>query len=336
MARTIAEISGTAGTTATSSIPLDKLGPPGIVTILDVIPTFEGEAESGEERFLDRAPRQFVVLARLSDTNSPSRHIHFSVEKDSGNSLLKVPSDTLALKVETANGSFLLYPNKTHRLSTIKFECVAKSNNEARALFHSMVGPAIDHLSYLTSSPLFIVQISVEDQLHHISSTEILCPYPLVPLPDLGVTPIISVLHPVYAMYREAINATSPFYKFFCLYKILEGLLKSLNSKVYTKAKAKAITLPPLQAKVPAYEGMPSEQQEYAGKSVTRFFNDFITPKYRNPMAHFMSDEGGVLNVNEMNGIHQYTAVIHVMDLCCREVIQHFETCLRMINKSPS
>jgi hypothetical protein len=180
-----------------------------------------------------------------------------------------------------------LFPNAEKRLSTVRFECTTHSSDEARQLFQRIVGPALDHLAYIGNTPLHVVQVTVIDELHQISSTNILCPHPVVAFsPGVGKVP--GALAPVYAMYREAINATSPFYKFFCLHKILEGLLKTLPGKLHEEARQKGILLPSLQAKVPHYSGIPDDQKPYVGKSITRFFEEFLTAHFRNSMAHFI------------------------------------------------
>jgi methylamine utilization protein MauJ len=44
-------------------------------------------------------------------------------------------------------------------------------------------------------------------------------------------------MKPVYAMYREAKNTDSDFYKFLCCYKIMEGLLGKMLANAFARAK---------------------------------------------------------------------------------------------------
>ncbi|BCM24857.1 hypothetical protein ZMTM_11160 [Methyloradius palustris] len=308
------------------------MGPPGIVTHLHVVPVFQDDRKNDEKRFRDKTSRNFRVTARLAKSNESQPSINFNFEEGSGDSLFSIPENVAYLKVETFDGKFLFYPNSERRLSTVKFECTAQSAEEARRLFHRIVGPALDHLAYVANTPLHVVQISVVDELHQISSTDILCPYPLASL-NQGLGKVYGLLVPVYAMYREAVNATSPFYKFFCFYKILEGLLKTLPGRLHTEAKIKNISLPPLKAKVPHYKDIPTDQKQYEGKSITRFFDEFLTNRFRNSIAHFISDEGSALNVNEVEEMERYSSVVHVADICCRELISHFEKCIEVLEK---
>jgi hypothetical protein len=50
-------------------------------------------------------------------------------------------------------------------------------------------------------------------------------------------------------------------------------------------------------------------------------------------MAHFISDEGAVLNVTEMGEMERYSSVVHIAELCCREVISHFEVCIEALEQ---
>ena len=312
-----------------ASIPIEKMGPPGIITHLDVVPIFSHDEgiSAGENRLKDTTRRRFRVTARLARNYDIQQNINFAIEEGSGDSLLSFPQDAAYLKVDTRDGQFVIFPNNERRCSTVRFDCTAQTSEEAQRLFHKMVAPALNHLSYMANVPLHVVQISVVDEVHHISSTDVLCPYPVVVL-NSGIGKVRSQLWPVYAMYREAVNASSPFYKFFCFYKILEGLLKHLQGNLYTEAKRKNITLPSLQAKVPKYEGIPEDQKPYVGKSVTRFFDEVLTNCFRNSMAHFISDEGAVLNVTNAEEMERYSSAVHIADICCREVIRHFEECI--------
>lgn len=320
-------------TTNSVSIPVEKLGPPGVVAQLHVVPIFKDSTRNDEKRLKDVTLRKFVVTCRLAKDVESQPNINFNFGEGSGDSLFAIPEHVAYMKVETSDGQFFFSGNAEKRLSTVRFDCIAHSSAEARRLFQKIVGPALDHLSYASNTPVHTVQVTIVDEVHQITSTEILCPYPVVAL-NTGVEKVSATLAPVYAMYREAKNAVSPFYKYFCLYKILEGLLKPLRTKLYEKAKLKGIVLPPLHAKVTSYSDIPDDQRPYVGKSITRFFEEFLTTRYRNSMAHFISDEGVVLNVNEMEGIERYCAVVHVTDLCCRVVISHFESCIDALEKS--
>jgi hypothetical protein len=313
----------------------DKFGPPGLIQTMIIVPIF-GENDSsaqGERRLKDLTLRKFRVIARLAISNDFNRtNIDVNFEETSGDSLLAISDSIAKLRVGIFDGDIMLIANPDKRLSAIQIECMAKSTIDAHGIFHKVVGPALDHFAYIGNVPLQIVQVTIIDETHHISSTEVIIPYPIVTL-NPGAGKIMPVLEPVYAMYREAKNAQSPFYKFFCLHKILDGLLNKLSGRIYKVAKDNEIILPPFEAKTPHYHGMPGEQEKYIGKSIKRFFKEYLTQQFRNSMAHFMSDEGAVLNVNAMDGIQRYWSVVHITELCCREVITHFEACINILER---
>ena len=324
--------SANSATAPSISLPIEKLGAPGVVTYLHVVPVFEGEKRPDEARLRDPTPRKFCVTARLAKSPDVQSNINFSFAEDAGDSMFAFPEEAAYLQVETHDGTFSFRPNAERRFSSVRFECTARNSGEARRHFGRTVGPALDRIAYVVNTPLHVVQVSVQDEVHHITSTEVVCPHPVVELSN-GLGKVFGQLVPVYAMYREAVNATSPFYKFFCFFKIMEGLLKPLRAKLYEEAKVKGIDLPAFQAKVPEYQDMPDEQKPYAGKSITRFFENYLSNRFRNAMAHFISDEGAVLNVNEVDAMEMYSSVVHIADLCCRELISHFEACVEALEK---
>jgi hypothetical protein len=314
------------------AVPLERLGPPGVLAHLSVTPIFKDQKATDIERLQDRSLRAFHVTARLAKHVDTVPNINFNFTPESGDSLFVFPSDSVLLLFETGRGNFTLHPNAQKHLSSIRFECSAHTIQEAKRLFHRIVGPVLDQLAYKANSPLHLVQLTVFDVKHNISATDILCPHP-----DIMISPGIDVIRekliPVLAMYREGVNSTSPYYKFFCLYKILEGLLKSFQADLRAQAMNKGLAIPPLDAKVPDHPDFSSAQKEFVGKSVHRLFEKYLTPRFRNSMAHFITNEGAVLNVNEVENLERYSEVVHITDLCVRAVITHFEKCIDILEK---
>ena len=320
----------------TTVIPLTKnaLGPSGTFKYFMIVPKFGPNDTKSDERVNDKTPRTFQVSARFSIDSQPlpNATVDFNFDNDSGDSLFLFPGGAAYIDIEIKEGSFKLFPNKNRRLSTARFYCIANSVGEAQQGFGEIIGPVLDHMVYMTNTPLHMVQISAFDELHQISGSNVYSPYTFTTISH-NIAKVTPLLAPVYAMYREAVNATSPFYKFFCFYKILEGLLKPLSAKLYKEAKHKSIILPPLTAKVPSYTEIPDNQKLYIGKSIKHFFDEFLTNNYRKEMAHFILDDGAILNVNKTGEKERFTAVIHITFLCCNEVISYFENCAEILEK---
>ena len=315
----------------TAQAPQFSLGTPGLITKVAVVPHFgeKGNDSHSSQRLNDLSSREFRVSGRLAISNEiKGTNININFDERSGDSLLTLSGGAAKFRSTIFDGDIMLFTNSENRISAIQIDCTAKSITEAHSTFNKVVSPMLDHLSYIGKIPLQIVQVTVVDQMHKISLTEIITPYYLTTTLNHGTVNIFPMLEPVYALYRESRNAQSPFYKFLCLYKILEGLLKTLRSKIYKEAKGKNVTLPPLLAKVPIISDIPEDQEKYFGKSITFFFDDYLTKQFRDVVAHFMLTDGSILNINEIYDIQRYWGVIYLTELCCQEVISHFEQCI--------
>jgi hypothetical protein len=119
----------TTSTTNSISIPVEKMGPPGVVTHLHVVPVFQNDRRSDEERLRDLTPRTFRVTARLAKNNETQPSINFSFDEGSGDSLFSFPGNAAYLKVETFDGKFFFYPNSERRFSTVRFDCWASTRS---------------------------------------------------------------------------------------------------------------------------------------------------------------------------------------------------------------
>jgi hypothetical protein len=216
-------------------------------------------------------------------------------------------------------------------VSIVRLELETTSIAKARKTFQQAIASVLDQLSYAAQVPFQVVQVTVIDQKNQITTTEVNTPYPNFALTASFVSLEIPALAPAYAMYREAMNSSSPFYRFFCFYKILEGLLKKVKSDLYATAKRHSICIPRMEAKVPLINDMSADLKPYAGKSITYFFDNYLTNSYRKSMAHFMTDDGNILNLHELDAIASYSSVIHLTNLCCREVLNYYQACTTQI-----
>lgn len=315
------------------TVEAEQIGFPGVTSILVVSPTFAGDNEESErKRLQDSSSRLFKVTARLSRIYSPSDEIdlHFGVEQ--GESFFQLPMGK-QLEVELGPHKFRYLPNAAGRLAIVEFECIANSSSNARKLFHEVAAASLDHLSYAMNVPVTVAQVSVFDTKNSITVSEVVPPYHPANL-DRSSAKIYPRLDPVYAMYREGINTNSPFYRFFCFYKILEGLLVTLRSEVYKEARIKGIDLPKFSATVPDFPGIADSIKPHVGQAIHRFYEEVLSGNFRHAVAHFVNNQGAVLHVNQLAEINRYTEVIQVTELCCRSTISHFEACLELLEAS--
>jgi hypothetical protein len=318
-----------------TEIEARTLGPPGVKGELRVLSMAVAEKRTDQERLHDQSERLFRVTAQLAKAPPTAEDIRLSFTEEDGSSFLSLPDHVTLGRVRCAGGTFEFKKNSRGEKSLVAFECTAKNPGEARRQFQSNVLPFIDYLSYWANCPIIVAAISVEDPKNLCTTMEYVSPYRSV----TGY-PHISNLQmemlPVYAMYREAKNSHSDFYRFLCYYKILEGLLGKLRAELYNRAKHAGVKLTPLKEFVPNSSEIAHVHRSYIGTSVKRFFDEVMTPQFRNAVAHFATDDGGILNMSEPEHIQRYADIVFVSELCVREVIASHEKLLTELQRARS
>jgi len=138
--------------------------------------------------------------------------------------------------IETPNGQMLGIGNEQGELAGLKFKCKATSKNEAFNLFHSAISPGLDHLSYIADVPVVIEKAVCIDMKNKTTSLRYVAPYQTVTIPSEPQEPS-ELLMPIYALYREAKNNNSDYYRFLCYFKIMEGIYNSICPQLRKKLK---------------------------------------------------------------------------------------------------
>jgi hypothetical protein len=137
---------------------------------------------------------------------------------------------------------------------SIPFECLVNDNGcvgkivverlrandhvHAEAVAYRALAPFLSAWSASLDIPLNVETIQVSDLTTHTESLRVLHPY-LEMKPAGGVGPPLSDEYCHFAsVYREAMNATSVFYRFLCFYKIIESFY-TRRSKLAAQAKSR-------------------------------------------------------------------------------------------------
>lgn len=310
------------------TIAAEQLGPAGVRSELHIVARFPDEPGSPQERLRDRSPRRFRVAARLSRAAPANQDIRGDFTAADGSSYLLVPGQLPALSVLSGAGDFDLQKNAAGELSLVMHECIAKSVLEARHTFLRLVFPFLDRMVYLTNAPLFIETIRIEDTQNGVTTIDYVAPYrKSIVNPHSGQVQI--ELDPVYAMYREAKNASSDFYRFLCYYKLLEGLLGKIRRDLFKRAEDSGKTLKVRKDVIPASTDLLPQFRKYVGTTVKSFFDQVLTPQFRNAVAHFVTKDGSILNVADPEHIDRYSEIIFICELCTRVVIANHEELVR-------
>ena len=317
-----------------SSVPLidiavEDLGTPGAQLFLEIVPRFEVHDVAPEEVLADRKPRQFVVSGRLAKEPSSVGHtgkINGAFGRNDGDCYLRVPPGAAKIRIDTPWGFFHVEPSATGELGLVEFECLAISPSEARKQFVGAVYPMLDHWSYDYNVAMFVATIRVFDVAHKSTHIVIVSPYRNKVLED-SANELFVEMKPIYSMYREAKNASSDFYRFLCLYKIMEGLLGKMQGKVFKKLKAAGVTPSKDRDIVPDDSRFPGDLKRYVGTPMKAFFDDVLTSKFRHAVAHLTTSDG-VLDVSSPAEIDRYAGLAFATDLCARALINSHERLL--------
>jgi hypothetical protein len=319
----------------TAEIPIDRLGPPGIKGELNVLAIMQSERRADEDRLRDSSERHFKVLAQLGRAAPATGSIRGDFGPNDGSSYVALPGNAVICRVMCAEGAFDIKKNGVGEQSLVEFTCVATTPKQAREKFQNAVLPFLDYLAYLANCPISVAMVRVEDKKNDRIFIEYISPYRTTVI-NPHIANLFVELAPVYAMYREAKNSQSDFYKFLCYYKILEGLLGPMRAEVFARARTLSKELPRPKDRVPSEDNILPAYRQYAGKSIKVFFDDVLTPRFRNAVAHFMTDDGATLNMSAPQHLDSYSEVIFVVELCVRSVIDSHENLLRGLGGASS
>lgn len=311
-------------TAPSTSIPVEDLGPAGTKGELHVLAMMPSETRTDEERLNDTSSRSFKITARLAKAPLPAGNIKGDFSADDGGSYFHIPPDQAFARVRCREGMFEIKTNAAGEQAIVEFECQSTGVAKAKTLFLSAVLPYLDRQAYLANCPLFVTSIRVEDPTNLRTSMDYVSPHR-----EVIVNPHVASLNPelaaVYALYRDAKNSHSDFYTFLCHHKILDGLLGSIRAAIRSRAAKKKVELSARRDVVPASSDIAPQYQQWIGKPIKKFFDDVMTPQFRNAVAHFITKDGAVLNLSAPQQIDRYASILYVSELCVRVVVENHE-----------
>lgn len=313
---------------ASIELSADQFGPAGVKEELHILAIMDNEQRLDMDRLNDQTKRSFKVFGLLAKNPPAAENIKGDFSTKDGGSYLVMPDTALMSRIRCAEGMFEIKKNALGEKSLIEFECEAKNTSEAKQKFRAAVLPFIDYLSYISNCPIIIGMLRVEDTKNDRISIEYVSPYRKTVVNPHNAN-LYTELAPVYAMYREAKNSHSDFYKFLCYYKILEGLLGSLRANLFSRARSENVDLTRPKEIVPSSIEISDTYKAHIGAPLKKFFDNVLTPKFRNDVAHFNTDDGEVLNTSSPEHIASYSEVLYILELCVRSVIASHETLLK-------
>jgi hypothetical protein len=301
-------------------IPIEKLGPAGIRGDLVIVAIMENELRRDEDRLHDKISRPFKVFARLGKTALIADNIKGDFGAEDGESYLILPDQATAGRVRFNDGMMEFKKNAKGEKSLVEFECSATSLGEAKQKFLEFALPFLDHQAYVSNCPIFVQSIRIDDLNNQVQSIDYVSPYRNASI-NQHIIEVPPDLVPVFAMYREAKNSHSDFYKFLCYQKILDGLLGTLRSAINQQARKLKIELIQRRELVPDDPEIAATYRPYIGTPIKKFFDDVLTPKFRNAIAHFIMKDGSILNLSAPLTRLKHEEIMYVSELCVRELV---------------
>ena len=292
---------------------------------------FRDETHSDAERLHDHSMRDFIIIAKLSKSIETSNEIAASILPEDGDSFLKLPESVSLSKVYTSEGTFFCRKNKKNELAQVELHCRANTIFDAKRKFSDVVLPFVDHLSYIANCPIYIPLLQVQDKKNHISSINYISPHPTSSMNPHEAVIQLDLL-PIYALYREAKNNQSNFYKFICYYKILEGVFGPLRTKLFQQATLQGKPVKQIRDILPDHPELDSKFSSYIGKPIKNVFDKFLNKEFRNSIAHFVTDDKAVMNVSTYDSNAKFAGVVFMAELCARVVIENHRNYLKQLN----
>jgi hypothetical protein len=308
-----------------TSIPAENLGPPGFQEILILSPGTDADTkETHEARLRDKSLRPFQVYCYLSKTISWTQKIDLELRENDNGSHIWFQDEVVNLIVKTPSGAdYVFHKNENNEISSIDAYYMAHGYSEAFSGFLDGINPALDRIAFICNVPIYFSKVIAVDRKNSIQYAMIDIPYSKKSFTG-GIDSVPGELMPVFALYREAKNNVSPFYRFMCYYKILEGFFKSLRSNVIRDIRKIDPDFKPTRLTIPENEDLRKFSPQYIGQGIQKVYDDYLTVEFRNAIAHFVIDGSTPLNLSEYKTDTKYQNILHICELCVREVIDDY------------
>jgi hypothetical protein len=199
---------------------------------------------------------------------------------------------------------------------------------KARVIAGRVVSGLLGALSFLGNIPLYLCREIVRDPKSGWARFWVVLP---APPPTLGRVKlrIHSELRPVLALWRESRNSRSYFYRFLCLFKIIEGLLEHILPRVFQELTKVGKEFECSSHRVPDEEEIKGATPEFVGRKFT-WVRDKLKGQYRHALAHFGIDDEQPLNIDEPSSRHEYERLFPVVDHMARTLISEAERLLAL------
>lgn len=319
------------------NINFDDLPPSGLRDFFLIASSTEENKGTEEKRMSDNTVRNFRMKMILSKSIEFVDSINLSSDEKSGSSFLLVPDGAKEVLINYRHGICKGIKNDKSELSSIIGEIESTGWFKAINMFIDGLYPIIDALSYSANCPTIISRVYCVDLKNLIEVISYSVPYKMSKINQhVGYT--YNEMMPIMALYREAKNSHSPFYKFLCYYKVLEGIYENIRPRLFKMARKNDSPISSLEEIVTEHKSIDSSYSYLIEKSIKSVYQNLFTAKFRNVVAHFIVRDGKILNVSDFQASNDFLAVLTILEHCVRIVIdnqnKYFDSYYR--GKNPS
>lgn len=298
------------------------LGPPGSKGELIATADLGQTRENDINRINDTSIREFEVIASLSKKIEYSIDLKGSIDVKDGESFWQIKKEAISSKLKTRVGLYTLSVNDKKEISKIEYKCKTTSFQKAQNLFYLGITPILDVLSFKANIPLIISRVICIDLKYTITSIIYEAPHHSITIPPFTEN-IIEELLPIYALYRESKINVSSYYKFLCLYKILEGIYSNLRPKLIQKSKKININIRCKKEIIPDHFLIREYNKDFVGMKIRKLYDDILRKEFRNAVAHFKLKDGTLLNLTDYNTNRKFAGILFLTEMCCRILIDN-------------
>lgn len=261
---------------------------PGSLTVL--LPP--SEAKRFEDLVARKTYRRFIVRAILSDNIPLSGELPKLLERPS-TSLLYVNDEPLTLHLEYPRYFPLMYTlNAGAKNELLHIDFLIDTNHPVAAFApaRTAVNQLLDVVMRHVWLPLVIVRLD----LYLKDEPNVLLHQLILPFTDrLSIGPLggfgsFAPLAPYEALLREAIGAASPYYRFLCAYRVIEGVkyLRGEIAKLVAQFGIQHRMPRPPQIEAKMIVGLGLDQSFADIKSIDELVGRFTKP--RDNLSHFL------------------------------------------------
>jgi hypothetical protein len=239
---------------ATDSMSVDLAGFPGQQQHWVLVNKFKPEARKPSSPVGHEGEYRVVyVLSRPGHSPTGERDFSFDLAAKgaTGDShlsmsppaeLIRSERDRIELHIETNYGgrklTFECHPNAQGFIGRIETAIEAVSFADADLLASRALSPFLSIWSVTQNIPVHIHQTEITETRTGNRRITIRMPFYDAPPPGVPKGGVPDEFLWFAALYREAMNSNSPLYRFFCLYKIIEGVVVRRGvTKVYPKKR---------------------------------------------------------------------------------------------------